>query len=69
MTPHTFPFCSLVFVTFHFLKFVKVDDEVQLVELLHWIALEWPQPYHNMCIYSVKLKTKTYMNHNVDGFD
>ena len=40
MTPHTFPFCSLVFVTFHFLKFVKIDDEVQLVELLHWIALE-----------------------------
>ena len=40
MTPHTFPFCSLVFVTFHFLNFVKVDYEVQLVELLHWIALE-----------------------------
>ena len=40
MTHHTFPFCSLVFVTFHFLNFEKVDYEVQLFELLHWIALE-----------------------------
>ena len=40
MTPHTFPFSSSVFVIFHFLNFEKVDYEVQLFELLHWIALE-----------------------------